>query len=136
MVSNFDNMGHREMREAVVGFKPLMHFCFDRLAAEDGGGDDQPESVAVTCPRVPLKKERQIHKCCPPGKTFNFSSMAVTNRSYSRLHVHGWYLEVLLPPHQPQPPMVPPHQRAPLQREGVVPGRCPHICAIKGDGRE
>ncbi len=49
--------------EVEVRFKPLTYFCFDRM--EDEAGD--VDTVAMTCPKTPLTKERKIHKCCPPG---------------------------------------------------------------------
>ena len=66
LISNFDNSGHRKMQDTVVGFKPLMYFCFDRMMNNDNG----ISSVAVTCPRVELKRERKIHKCCPQGQVY------------------------------------------------------------------
>ena len=36
--------------DAVVGFKPLMYFCFDKR--RDGG-----DTVAVTCPKTELRRK-------------------------------------------------------------------------------
>ncbi len=82
VVSNFDNVGERAAdlraltvkqegdgraeQESVVGFKPLMHFCFDLEEEKTGGG--QFQTVAVTCPRAALNNTTRVHKCCPRGK--------------------------------------------------------------------
>ena len=89
MISNFDNAGDREglltaklgrdtdggsgngHKEVVVGFKPLMYFCFDRMETTEGSS----ETVAVTCPKSPLTTTRKIHKCCPPGHTYSDASL-------------------------------------------------------------
>ena len=47
MISNFNNDVNRG-GDRVVGYKPLMYFCFDEIVH----ARNRIETVAVTCPKV------------------------------------------------------------------------------------
>ena len=58
------------VKDSILGFpmfKPLTHFCFD-LMAETG---NDLETVALTCPRLPVETGVEIFKCCPFGETLS-----------------------------------------------------------------
>ena len=83
MISNFDNQADRQMKakkDTVVGYRPLMYFCFDQLRldqlnpAPDSDNKTVLETVAITCPKIKLRGE--ISKCCPKG---NYSVLATLN---------------------------------------------------------
>lgn len=82
MISNFDNQAdrgggrnHHHQQEVVVGYKPLMYFCFDQMRSDQVDNGDTVDhhspqllqTVAVTCPKAKLTG--RINKCCPKGQT-------------------------------------------------------------------
>lgn len=87
-VRNQDYRGFKKShRNAKVGYKPMMYFCFD-LKLKDGGLGPNLESVALTCPKPAFTSNDVITKCCPPRFTFT-NAFYVRNMSEHVAFVQG-----------------------------------------------
>ena len=65
----------------------LMFFCFDVM-------DGQDKTVALTCPKIPFKKDITIAKCCPPGQKVETDFLGTSGKCAQPTREETWQISI------------------------------------------